>query len=251
MSRAMLAVTLVVIILSDAKAETRMDIDTVSADTAVVSTTITTEAIIDSLYNRDVDLYEMPRQETGYDRRVHRIRKHCDSLIPTQTIAQYAGNMGVLSLGVGWEYGKHGQWETNLLFGYLPKFRSDRAKITITLKENFIPWGLYVKGGWLAEPLSCGLYLNTILDGDFWDRQPERYPDNYYPYLSTKVRINVFLGQRMTKIIPHNKRKTIKSITFFYEVSTCDVYLRTMIQDRKVTLWDIIGLSIGIKTQLF
>ena len=55
----------------------------------------------------------------------------------------------------------------------------------------------------------------------------------------------------MTKIIPHNKRKTIKSITFFYEVSTCDVYLRTMIQDRKVTLWDIIGLSIGIKTQLF
>lgn len=251
MSRAMLAVTLVVMIFSDAKAETRMDIDTVSADTAVVSTTITTEAIIDSLYNRDVDLYEMPRQETGYDRRVHRIRKHWDSLIPTQTIAQYAGNMGVFSLGVGWEYGKHGQWETNLLFGYLPKFRSDRAKITITLKENFIPWGLYVKGGWLAEPLSCGLYLNTILDGDFWDRQPERYPDNYYPYLSTKVRINVFLGQRMTKIIPHNKRKTIKSITFFYEVSTCDVYLRTMIQDRKVTLWDIIGLSIGIKTQLF
>ena len=55
MSRAMLAVTLVVMILSDAKAETRMDIDTVSADTAVVSTTITTEAIIYGLYNRDVD----------------------------------------------------------------------------------------------------------------------------------------------------------------------------------------------------
>lgn len=225
--------------------------DSIVADSADPSKKITTEAIIDSLYKLDVELYGMPKPKTGYDRRVDRMRKRWNSLIPTQTVAQYAGNMGVLSVGVGWEYGKHGQWETDLMLGYLPKFRSDHGKITMTLKENFIPWGLYIKGGWLAEPLSCGLYLNTIFDGDFWDREPDRYPDKYYPYLSTKVRINVFVGQRMTKIIPHNKRKAIKSITLFYEVSTCDIYLRAMMQDRYVSLWDILGLSIGVKTQLF
>ena len=77
---------------------------------------------------------------TRYDRRVMRYRKHWDLLIPTSGIIQTCGNMGIISLGIGWEYGKRRQWETQLLFGYIPKFSSDDEKLTMTLKENFIPW---------------------------------------------------------------------------------------------------------------
>lgn len=67
----------------------------------------------------------------------------------------------------------------------------------------------------MLEPLSCGLYFNTVFGSEFWDREPERYPDNYYPLLKTKVRTNIFIGQRMTKIIPANRRKFLKSIRCF------------------------------------
>ena len=66
------------------------------------------------------------------------------------------------------------------------------------------------------------------------------YPDNYYPLLKTKVRTNIFIGQRMTKIIPANRRKFLKSITLFYEISSCDLYIRSAFMDSKVSLGDIL-----------
>lgn len=202
----------------------------------------------DSLAERGIFVHE--GKPTEYDRRIRKYRKHWQGLIPTQLIVQNAGNMGFLSAGIGWNYGRHNQWETNLLLGYLPEYESSRGKLTMTLKQNYIPWSIYVKDGWSIEPLSCGLYLNTVFGHEFWDRQPGRYPDKYYEFLSTKVRANIFVGQRVTKIIPYNKRKKIKSITAFYEVSTCDLYIRAMIIDRYLSLWDILGLSVGVKVQM-
>lgn len=185
-----------------------------------------------------------------YDRRIHRHREHWAALIPTQLIMQYAGNMGFMSVGVGWDYGKHDQWETHLLFGYLPKADSDRGKLTMTLKQTFLPWSLSFGKGWMLEPLSCGIYFNTVFGSEFWGNQPSRYPDKYYEPLNTEVRINAFLGQRITLNIPENKRKFVKSVSAFYEVSTCDLYLRLAVMERKVSLWDILGLSVGVKFQI-
>ncbi len=49
---------------------------------------------------------------------------------------------------------------------------------------------------------------------------------------------NIALGERFKYDIPHNKRKRIKSITFFYELGTTDT-----------GFWDVFGLSIGAKVQ--
>lgn len=185
-----------------------------------------------------------------YDRRVYRYRRLWNFLIPTQLIVQNAGNMGVVSVGVGWDYGCHRQYETNLLFGYLPKFRSRDAKMTLTLKQNFVPWKLPLTGRSYVEPLSFGIYFNTVFGQEFWGKQPKRYPDKYYPMLSTKVRVNAFVGQRVSYTVPHNRRKFIKSLTAFYEISTCDIYVRAMVQDGGVRLWDILGLSLGLKAQM-
>ena len=61
--------------------------------------------------------YVEKAKESYYDKRVHRYRKHWAALIPTQFIIQNAGNMGVVSAGLGWDYGNRRQWETDLLFG--------------------------------------------------------------------------------------------------------------------------------------
>ena len=214
----------------------------------------------DSLMNREDSIYFMPEDDAdvfqsevrvgAYDKRVHRYRKRWEALIPTQSVVQFAGNMGFLSFGVGWSYGKRNQWETNQLIGFIPKFKSSRAKVTMTIKENYIPWSVYVGKGVQIEPLRTGLYLNAVFGSEFWNEQPSRYPNDYYEFLSTKFRLNIFAGQGVTKIVPMNHLRFVKSVTAFYELGTCDLYIRAKYQDHSVKFWDLMGLSLGLKFQL-
>lgn len=188
---------------------------------------------------------------TKYDRRVHRYRKNWGSLIPTQVILQTCGNMGLFSLGIGWDYGKRRQWETQLLLGFIPKYNSKNAKMTMTLKENYTPWAVDLKKDWTFEPLECGLYFNTVFGSEFWTKQPAKFRSGYYQF-STRIRPNIFLGQRISKEVPKNKRKFIKSLTLFYELSTNDIYFMRLWHDGgKAEFWDVFGLSLGLKAQLF
>ena len=112
-----------------------------------------------------------------YDKRIHRFRKGWNSLIPTHNKIQYAGNMGMFSFGTGWDYGKRDQWETDLFFGFIPKHDSHRAKMTMTLKQNYMPWSLELGKGFSTEPLACGIYFNTVFGHEFWVHEPSRYPE--------------------------------------------------------------------------
>lgn len=47
----------------------------------------------------------------------------------------------------------------------------------------------------------------------------------------------------------NRRRHAAKSVTLFYELSSCDLYIRSKIIDGTVPLKDIIGLSIGLKLQ--
>ena len=84
-------------------------------------------------------------------------------------------------LGTGWDYGKRNQWETDIFLGVLPKYQSDCTKLTFTLKQNYIPWSLQIKESrFSAEPLTCGMYFNTVFGDEFWVNEPDRYPKGYY-----------------------------------------------------------------------
>ncbi|MDE6347970.1 MAG: hypothetical protein K2L60_04775 [Bacteroides sp.] len=193
---------------------------------------------------------ESRTKENRYDRRVHRYRRHWEALIPTHTKIQYAGNMGLLSFGTGWDYGKRNQWETDIFLGVLPKYDSKRTKLTFTLKQNYIPWSLQVKESrFSVEPLSCGMYLNTVFGDEFWVNEPERFPKGYYGF-SSKVRIHAFLGQRITCDIDPQRRFTAKSVTFFYEISTCDLYIVSAFTNKHLKPKDYLCLSFGLKMQL-
>ena len=159
------------------------------------------------------------------------------------------GQQGWLSAGVGWSYGRSRQWETHLLVGFVPKYKSGSAKPTFTIKENFMPWRIMLNQRMMLEPLSCGLYVNTIGGGQFWSHLPSRYPNNYYLY-STRFRINVFIGERVTWTFGKGRRGP-RSITAFYELSTCDLYLLDFFGNRSVKAKDIVGLSLGVKLQVF
>lgn len=197
-----------------------------------------------------IDSADVDQRFSRYDRRVHRYRKHWEALIPTHTKLQFAGNMGLISLGTGWDYGKRNQWETDLFFGFLPKYQSERSKITMTLKQNYMPWSVTLGKGISVEPLACGMYLNTVFGNEFWTHEPDRYPKGYYGF-SSKVRIHIFLGQRITYDIPPRWRLGARAVTFFYEISTCDLYVVSAFLNKYLKPKDYLSLSFGLKTQLF
>lgn len=157
-------------------------------------------------------------------------------------------NVFVCHICSGWDYGKRSQWETQLLIGYVPKFDSHDSKMTFTLKQNYIPWSVYIDNGWSFEPLQCSVYFNTIFGHDFWTKQPVKYSSGYYPF-STRIRPNISLGERFTKLVPESRRKAIKSISFFYELGTNDIYFMRFYRNGDAGFWDVFGLSFGIKLQ--
>lgn len=186
-----------------------------------------------------------------YEKRIYNYHKRWHNLIPTHTVLQYAGSVGAVSIGAGWDYGKRNQWETTMMFGYLPKYNSDKSKITFTLKQNYTPWSLPLKRKQLTvEPLTCGMFFNTIFSDEFWVEEPERYPKGYYKF-STRIRTHLFIGQRLTHHFK-GKNKRHKSITAYYELNTCDFYLVSLFTNPDyLNLTDILHIGFGIKFQIF
>ncbi len=200
--------------------------------------------------NDTTDIKTSQVETSRYDRRIHRYRQRWENLIPTHFKVQYAGNMGFLSAGFGWDYGKRNQWETDLLFGYLPKFDSDRAKLTFTAKQNYIPWSIKLGNSpFDFEPLTCGLYMNTVFGDEFWTNEPDRYPSGYYNF-SSRIRFHLFVGQRLTFNIPHKHRYFAKQITLFYELSTSDLYIVSAVPNKYLEPKDYLCISFGVKMQL-
>lgn len=117
-------------------------------------------------------------------------------------------------------------------------------------ETDYLPWSFNLGKGFSTEPLSCGMYFNTVFGNEFWVHEPDRYPKGYYGF-SSKLRAHVFLGQRFTYDIDPQQRHTAKAITFFYELSTCDLYLISAVTNGYLRPRDYLSLSFGLKLQLF
>ena len=178
--------------------------------------------------------------------RQDRYRQRWQRLIPRYSKIQFAGGMGVISAGVGWDYGKKKQWETDLFIGFVPKFSADKATGSFTIKQNYIPWRVGLGGRWSLEPLTTGLYANKLTSRNFWGREPEKYGGPYYRF-ATNTRFSIFAGQRITYNLGHRHRR--QAITAFYEFSSNDLYLVSAFTNSSLDLDDILVLSFGVKFQ--
>ena len=118
----------------------------------------------DSLSHRKLDT----RQHQGYT--------GWKRIVPTHVKAQYAGGMGVMSVGGGWDYGQKCRWETDLLMGYLPQRYSDAFHVTFTLKQNYIPWSIRCHERFSIDPLTASMYINLIAGDEYWVREPDPNP---------------------------------------------------------------------------
>ena len=187
---------------------------------------------------------------TRYEKMMTRRMEMWQRLIPDHYKMQFAGSIGMVSLGTGWTYGKKKQWETDLMFGFLPKFESEHHKLVFTVKQSYVPWRLRVKeSAWVVQPLSCSMFLSSVLNEKFWTREPDRYPKGYYGF-STRIRANLSLGQRIMYDIPDVSDWWVQDISLYYELGACDTDLCTFFGDRSIKFRQILSLAVGIKLHI-
>lgn len=187
-------------------------------------------------------------QEVKYEHQLERYREHWAKLIPQYSKLQFAGGMGMFSFGFGWDYGKKEQWETDLMFGFVPKFSNNKTNWIVTLKQNYIPWRLFEDKKFSFEPFETGLSVNKVAADNFWGQEPSKYNGPYYRF-ATAIRFNLFVGQRVQ--MKMSKKKIHKSITLYYEVGTNDLYLVSLFTNKYLDFTDILSLSFGAKFKVF
>lgn len=173
-------------------------------------------------------------------------------MLPRKVTTQFAGNMGAVSLGIGWKYGKKDQLESDLLIGVVPKHDSDRVKVTMTVKQQVIPFHFEPGEKVHFAPITIGGYMNMIFGDEFWTNQPDRYPHGYY-WFSTRFRFNLCVGQRVEfNILEDNSVNIHRNVAFFYELSVNDLYMIEVFKNpRYLRPKDYVTLSMGFSMQLF
>lgn len=214
----------------------------------IAATNAIETAITDSL--KESDSITTPIEKLSrYDKNRQRLMKRWKRLIPTQASLQYAGSIGLMSVGWGWHYGKGQHWETDMLVGVVPRYHTEKFHTTFTIKQRYVPWHCMVSHRWTIEPLTAGVFFNTISGDDFWRSLPDKYPKHYYGF-STKVRANIFLGQRLRYNIPRSKRLPHQAVSFYYELSSCDLYIVSKATNKEYPWQETLSLALGLRWEM-
>lgn len=206
--------------------------------------------MVDSVEVLSIPADSVFSEKSRYERNRERAEAAWARLIPNQSTLQYAGSIGMFNVGLGWHYGRGEHWETELLVGFVPRFHSGKAHTSFTLKQRYVPWHCPLsRHRWVLEPLTVGLFFNTISGDDFWANQPDRYPKKYYGF-STKVRSHIYLGQRLRFNIPTRHRRSHKAVSFYYEISSCDLYIVSKATNKEFPWSETLSLALGLRWEM-
>jgi hypothetical protein len=176
-----------------------------------------------------------------------------ERLTPNTFVAQYAGNIGCVSVGLGWE-SLSKRSLTEALIGYVPHYQSTQSLTTFTLRQYYTPWEIGIpfpfeaKGNLKLRPLTAGILVNVVLfDGDFWTREPtSHYGGSYYRF-TTRVRLAFSVGQRLTYEFPEHWKGWGKSAELYYDFSMNELSIVSALPNRRLGLGDILSLGVGAR----
>ena len=214
------------------------------------------DIISDTIFYNDIMYIKSQEQHCQTDKHLSRHDKIAtkyvstwNKLIPSYQKIQMYGSIGLVSVGTGWHYCNK-KLESEVLLCFIPKYDDTKCKFTLTLRENYIPFNITIKENVLNfDPLIASFYVNSLLDNRFWKREPDKYPDNYYKF-STRIRTQISLGQRFNFDLD-GERTIHKSLSVFYEIGTCDLYFISAATNKYLRPKDYLGLSFGLKLQMF
>ena len=169
--------------------------------------------------------------------------------VPRILRVQYAGELGMLSVGPTWLFSKD-RLELSYSLGYVPKFAGGENIFVTALKFEYTPTPIFdINIGERIEirPLSVGIFISHTF-GETYNkyRDSKQYPKGYY-WWNTVYRIGITYKAELNYSI---QSKWIEKIGVYYEVGTLDLYLMSRWDNgnnQVVNLYNTLFMSLGTK----
>jgi hypothetical protein len=163
---------------------------------------------------------------------------------PDHFKSQFAGNIGVLSVGFGYNtFG--GKISSDLMVGYAPKFITNAEIVTIAQKNTFRGHNLRINKLHRFYPIA-GFSINIETGRNSFLKLPSRYPEGYYS--TNAITYCVFTG--LTYQGKYNNKAFIKQLEYYCEVGTLATYIYYNIMRKEYLNPDILSLALGINIKL-
>lgn len=172
-------------------------------------------------------------------------QKPTKDFLPDFYAVQYAGSIGLASVGTGWDL-FHNQVRLSTHFGHLPRAQGGELN-TISLKMMFPGFQRNYKNVEFRF-LQSGFMVSYVTGDDFSTRwSSERYPKGYY-WWSTAWRSYLIFEHSITFNVKSNR---IENVGIYLENNVMDLYMISWILNtRAIKPGDIIKLGIGVRVGL-
>ncbi|PQJ73379.1 hypothetical protein [Polaribacter butkevichii] len=161
--------------------------------------------------------------------------------VPDYVKAQFAGNIGLFSVGAGYQLFDKVLY-SELLYGFVPKSASKADDIhLITIKNTFPLFRKKIGDNLTLTPIA-GIATTLDIGTTSFTTLPKKYPEGYY--VPTAIHFTLFGGVMLHK--DFKKPKLFKGVDFYAELGTVETYLWYALATKEVDLVDVFSTSIGV-----
>jgi len=167
--------------------------------------------------------------------------KHDQSFIPDFVVSQFAGYIGFVSSGVGYNFYDE-SLKLELLYGYVPKSAGGISIHMFTCRGSYSLSHYRTLSGFLFSPLNFSFFVNYARGNQYVLRWSPNYPKRYYR--PTSIYTGESIGMSIKKSCENS---IIKGYEFYGDVVTMSEYLYEYCKNETVTLKDIISLAFGVR----
>jgi hypothetical protein len=161
--------------------------------------------------------------------------------VPDYVKVQFAGNIGLVSVGAGYQLFNKVLY-TELLYGFVSESVSKSDEIhLITIKNTFPIFRKELGKNFTISPIA-GFATTYEIGANSFTTLPSIYPEGYY--VPNAFHFTLFGGAMVHKDFKDSKM--IKGADFYFEVGTVETYLWYVITSKEVSTSDVFSTSIGI-----
>lgn len=189
-----------------------------------------THTIITCLFLLILTKLALPSEEEN----THSIKPH----IPFYGKLQYAGNIGMFSIGVGGIF-LNNSLSLDINYGYLPKWINGVRVSTMAIKGAFHFFKKQLKK--IEVNSFAGLSLNYSITNNTFLMLPKHYPDGYY--LPNAIHVCPFIGTGLAFI---DCKTGLHGPGVYTEVGTVDYMVYYAFRNKSISLFEIWNLCFGI-----
>lgn len=164
-----------------------------------------------------------------------------NTVLPDYVQLQFAGNIGILSAGIGYDLA-HDKIHISILDGFVPQSIAGSNINTIALKNAFDLFTIRTPHHTRLKPYAGLTAMFETTGNGFYKKLPERYLDrNYYHY--SAFHAAVFAGGALQ--VPVGKKEG-QRLDIYAETGTIDAYVYYYTNNPRHHLDEIFSIALGV-----